>query len=200
MTRRNRDAVGPGKTLLVTSRKDWRAWLARHHNTETEIWLVYYRKETGKPRISYNDAVEEALRYGWIDSIVRTLDEERFAQRFSTRRAASGLSQMNKERVRALIAQKKMTKAGLAAIAHVFDPAKDEAADFAIPPDILKSLKENEQAWGNFQKLPESYRRIRIAFIETRKRHGKEQYQRSLRHFTDMTAKGKRFGFVKEMR
>jgi len=188
-----------GKTLHVTTRRDWRAWLAKHHNTETEIWLVYYRKETGKPRISYNDAVEEALRYGWIDSIIRNLDKERFAQRFSKRRAMSGLSQMNKERVRALIAQKKMTKAGLAAIAHVLDPAKDEAADFAIPPDILKSLKQNEQAWRNLQKLPERYKRIRIAFIETRKRHGKEQYQRALRHFVDMTAKGKRFGFVKEM-
>ena len=189
-----------GKTLHVTSKEDWRAWLARHHNTETEIWLVYYRKETGKPRISYNDAVEEALRYGWIDSIIRTLDKERFAQRFSVRRNASGLSQMNKERVRALMAQKKMTKAGLAAIAHVFDPAKDEAADFVIPPDVLKPLKENEQAWENFQKFPESYKRIRIAFIETRKRHGKEQFQKSLRHFIDMTAKGKRFGFVREMR
>jgi len=189
-----------GKTLHVTTRKDWRAWLARHHNTETEIWLVYYRKETGKPRITYNDAVEEALRYGWIDSIIRTLDKERFAQRFSKRRNASGLSQMNKERVRALITQKKMTRAGLAAIAHAFDPAKDEAADFAIPPDILKPLKENEQAWESFQKLPESYKRIRIAFIETRKRHGKKQFERSLRHFIDMTAKGKRFGFVREMR
>ncbi len=189
-----------GKTLRVTTRKDWRAWLARHHNTETEIWLVCYRKETGKPRITYNDAVEEALRYGWIDSIIRTLDKERFAQRFSKRRNASGLSQMNKERVRALMAQSKMTKAGLAVIAHVFDPAKDEAADFAIPPDILKPLKENEQAWESFQKLPESYKRIRIAFIETRKRHGKKQFEKALRHFIDMTAKGKRFGFVREMR
>src|SRR5512141_1855744 len=138
-----------GKTLHVTTRKDWRSWLARHHNKETEIWLVYYRKETGEPRISYNDAVEEALRYGWIDSTVRSLDKERFAQRFSVRRSGSGLSQMNKERVRALIARKKMTKAGLAAIAHVFDPAKDEARDFAIAPDILKPLKENGRAWEN---------------------------------------------------
>lgn len=73
-------------TLYVTGRKAWRAWLAKYHKTETEVWLVYYRKETGKPRISYNDAVEEALCYGWIDSIVRTLDKERFAQRFSIRK------------------------------------------------------------------------------------------------------------------
>jgi uncharacterized protein YdeI (YjbR/CyaY-like superfamily) len=187
-------------TLYVTDRKTWRAWLAKHHKTESEIWLIYYRKETGKPRISYNDAVEEALCYGWIDSIVRTIDKERFAQRFSVRKESSGLSQMNKERIRSLIAQKKMTKAGLDAIAHIFDPTKDEAADFVIPPDILQSLKKNNQAWENFQKFPERYNRIRIAFIETRKRHGKEQYQKALRHFIDMTAKNKRFGFVTEMK
>jgi uncharacterized protein YdeI (YjbR/CyaY-like superfamily) len=192
--------VKPVNILYVTDRNDWRVWLAKHHKTETEVWLVYYRKETGKPRISYNDAVEEALCYGWIDSIVRTIDEERFAQRFSMRKKTSSLSQMNKERIRSLITQKKMTKAGLTAIAHIFDPATDKATDFVIPPDILKSLKENKQAWENFQKFPESYNRIRIAFIETRKRHGKEQFQKSLRHYIDMTAKNKRFGFVKEMK
>jgi uncharacterized protein YdeI (YjbR/CyaY-like superfamily) len=189
-----------GNTLYVTERKDWRAWLAKHHKTETEVWLVYYRKETGQPRISYNDAVEEALCFGWIDSIVRTIDKERFAQRFSVRRKSSGLSQMNKERIRTLIHQKKMTKAGLAAVEHVFDPEKDNLDEFTIPPDILQPLKENEQAWENFQKLPEIYRRIRIAFIESRKRHGQEQFQTSLKYFIKMTAKNKRIGFVKEMK
>ena len=189
-----------GNILDVTDSKDWRAWLAKHHKTETEIWLVYYRKETGKPRISYNDAVKEALCYGWIDSIVRSLDKERFAQRFSVRKKTSGLSQMNKERIRTLIRQKKMTKAGLAAVAHIFDPEKEKVEEFVIPPDILIPLKENEQAWKIFQKLPDSYKRIRIAFIESRRRHGKEQFQTSLKHFIDMTSKNKRFGFVKEMK
>ena len=189
-----------GNTLYVTDRKDWLVWLAKHHKVENEVWLVYYRKETGKPRISYNIAVEEALCYGWIDSIVRSLDKERFAQRFSVRKKTSGLSQMNKERIRTLITKKKMTKAGLAAIAHIFDPAKDKTEDFVTPPDILISLKENEQAWENFQKFPESYKRIRIAFIESRKRHGERQFQESLRHFIGMTANNKRFGFVKEMK
>jgi uncharacterized protein YdeI (YjbR/CyaY-like superfamily) len=189
-----------GKTLYVTNRRSWRTWLAKHHRIKKEIWLVYYRKETGKPRLSYNAAVEEALCYGWIDSTVKALDEERLAQRFSPRIRTSGLSQMNKERIRVLIARKKMTKAGLAAVAHLFDPAKDDAADFVVPPDILRALKANKRAWENFQKFPECYRRIRIAFIETRKRHGQEQFQRSLRHFIDLTAKNKRFGFVKEMR
>ena len=187
-----------GKTLYVADGESWRAWLAEHHQSETEIWLIYYRKETGKPRISYNDAVEEALCFGWIDSTVKRIDEERFAQRFSARKATSGLSQMNRERVRALIAQKRMTAAGLAAIAHVFDAAEEEK-DFIIAADILEPLKANAPAWANFQTLPESYKRIRIAFIESRRRHGREQFERSLRHFIAMTAKNKRFGYVKEM-
>jgi uncharacterized protein YdeI (YjbR/CyaY-like superfamily) len=65
------------KTLHVTDRKAWQAWLKKHHRTEKEIWLVYYRKETGRPRIAYNDAVEEALCFGWIDSIVKSLDAQR---------------------------------------------------------------------------------------------------------------------------
>lgn len=188
-----------GKTLYVFERKSWRTWLAKHHKTEKEIWLIYYRKGTGKARISYDDAVEEALCYGWIDSTVKSLDSERYAQRFSPRKKTSGLSQTNRERVFRLIAGRKMTKAGLAAIAHVFDPAKDKAEDFVIPPGILEPLKANKEAWRNFQKFPESYRRIRVAYIESRKRHGRGMFRSSLAHFISMTAKNKRIGFVKEM-
>lgn len=188
-----------GKTLYITQRKSWRAWLAKNHKTEKEVWLVYFRKETGKPRISYNDAVEEALCYGWIDGMIKCVDNESFAQRFSVRKKTSELSQMNKERIYTLIAQKKMTKAGLDAIAHVFNPAKDKPENFIISSYILESLKADKQAWTNFQKFPESYKRIRVAYIESQKRHGEEFYQKSLRHFVTMTAKNKRFGFVKEM-
>ncbi|OGR81071.1 MAG: hypothetical protein A2X32_09005 [Elusimicrobia bacterium GWC2_64_44] len=189
-----------GKTLYVVERRAWRAWLGKHHKTGKEIWLIYYRKGTGKGRISYDDAVEEALCYGWIDSTVKSLDKERYAQRFSPRKKTSGLSQMNRERVFRLIAGRKMTKAGLAAIAHVFDPAKDKPGDFVIPPDILEPLKADKEAWRNFQKLPESYRRIRVAYIESRKRHGRGMFERALANFIGMTAKNKRIGFVKEMR
>ena len=189
-----------GNILEAADSKEWRAWLAKHHKTETEIWLVFYKKASGKPRISYNDAVLEALSYGWIDSTVKALDSERFVQRYTARKKTSGLSQMNRERIRTLIQQKKMTKAGLAAVAHVFDPEKDKVEEFDIPADILERLKENKQAWANFQKLPESYKRIRVAYIESRKRHSNEQFQTSLKYFIKMTAKNKRIGFVKEMR
>ncbi|HSR89097.1 MAG TPA: YdeI/OmpD-associated family protein [Candidatus Udaeobacter sp.] len=189
-----------GKTLYVSDRKSWREWLSKNYNKESEIWLIYYRKDSGKPRISYNDAVEEALCYGWIDSTIKSIDKESFAQRFSVRKKTSNLSQMNKERIYKLIAQKQMTKAGLAAISHVFDVAKDKEKSVTISPDILKPLKANKEAWENFQSFPESYKRIRIAYIESRKRHGDDQFIKSLTHFINMTAKNKRIGFVKEMK
>jgi len=134
-----------GKTLYLINRKDWRSWLQKNHDKEKEIWLVYYRKSSGKPRIPYNDAVEEALCYGWIDSIVKSVDQEKFAQRFTPRRQGSRISEMNKERMRRLIKNKLMTAKGLNAI---FFGKKEK---LAISPDILKALKEDKQAWKNFQ-------------------------------------------------
>ena len=195
-----RSAMNIGETLYVTERPQWRQWLATHHKSKSEIWLVYYRVGSGRLRISYNDAVEEALCYGWIDSIIKSLDDERFAQRFSARRKSSGLSQMNKERIWKLIANKQMTAAGLKAIAHIFDPEQDRPEKFTIPADILEPLQAHPEAWAHFQAFPDSYKRIRIAYIETRKRHGMDHFQRALRHFITMTARNKRIGAVKEMR
>ena len=186
-----------GKTLYVVDRNGWRAWLAKNHSKETEIWLIYYKKASGKPRIPYNDAVEEALCFGWIDSIVKKIDEEKFAQRFSPRRPGSGLSQANKERIRKLIIEKRMKKAGLAAVSHAYDPGLDHDG-FTVPEDILKVIRKNPDAWKHFQNLPGSYMRIRIAYIEGRRRHGEEAFRKSLENFIRMTAKNKRFGFVKE--
>lgn len=114
-----------GKTLYITTRDEWRAWLQKHSKTEPEIWLIYYRKGTGKPRIAHEDAVREALCFGWIDSLAKRMDEERTAQRFSPRRKTSNLSEINLGYVRELIKEKKMTEAGLAAIAHAYDAEKD---------------------------------------------------------------------------
>lgn len=187
-----------GATLYVTSRIDWRKWLSQHHNSARDIWLIFYKKSSGKPRLSYDDAVLEALAYGWIDSIVKRVDDESFAQRFSPRKPTSVLSQMNKERIRELIKEKKMTPAGLAALRHVFNPDTDTHEAFVIPPGILKALMRDAAAWRNFQTFPESYKRIRIEYIESRKRHGIAEYKKSLKHFIAQTAKNKRIGFVKE--
>ena len=179
-----------GKTLYVTNRKDWRSWLKKNHSKEKEIWLVYYRKSSGKPRIPYNDAVEEALCYGWIDSIFKGINEEKFAQRFTPRRMGSPISEMNKERVRRLIKNKLMTSIGLKSISF------DRKEKFTIAVDILEALKLNEQTWKNFQKFSIGYKRVRIGYIEDVRTYDKEIFQNRLNNFIKMTAKNKKFGMV----
>ena len=184
-----------GKTLYVTSRKQWRSWLAENHDREREIWLVYYRKSSGKPRIPYNYAVEEALCYGWIDSTQKGIDGEKFAQRFSPRRSKSQLSEMNRERIRRLIAKGRMNPAGLKAVLGMFDPRNEEK--LVISSDILETLKADRQAWKNFNKLPEDYVRVRIGYIEARRKHGNEAFRKSLEYFIKMTAKNRKFGMLR---
>ncbi len=190
-----------GETLYVTNRKQWRAWLAKHHKTKKEIWLVYYRKDSGKPRIPYNDAVEEALCYGWIDSTQKKVGDESTAQRFSPRRKGSPVSPMNKERIRRLIASKKMTKAGMESIGHELTEdlkkasASKQLKKFQIPDDILERLKQDELVWKHFQKFPESYKRIRIGWIDGA-RNRPEEFQKRLRYFLKMTRENKRYGMV----
>ncbi|HXO84631.1 MAG TPA: YdeI/OmpD-associated family protein [Gemmatimonadales bacterium] len=178
-----------GKTLYVKNRKAWRAWLARHHKTAREIWVVYYKKGSGKRRIPYNDAVEEALCYGWIDSILKPIDSKKYAQRFSPRKKTSVLSEMNRERVRRLSIAGRMTKAGLAAIAHV------EKKVWKIPAEIEGRLKKDAVVWRNFQRFPSSYKRIRIGWIEAA-RSRRSAFEQRLRYFLKMTKQNKRFGMV----
>ena len=176
------------KTLYLTDRKDWRNWLKKNYKSKKEIWLVYPKKETGKPRIEYNDAVEEALCFGWIDSIIKTLDAESTVQRFSPRKPKAKYSQANIERLRALAAEKKVVKEVAETLGDVLNQ------EFTIPPDILSAIQENKKAWKHFQAFSDSYVRIRIAFIDgARKRP--EEFQKRVRHFIEMTEKNKMFGF-----
>ena len=110
-----------------------------NYSKEKEIWLIYYKKSSNKPRISYNEAVEEALCYGWIDSIIKSIDHEKFAQRFTPRTPRSNLSEMNKERIRRLIKQKKMKDVGLKAISHAFDKTKDSKEKFIVPSGRIQA-------------------------------------------------------------
>ena len=178
-----------GKTLYVTKRAEWRSWLRSNHRIESGIWLIYYKKHSGKPRIPYDDAVEEALCYGWIDSIVKRVDDERTAQRFSPRRPKSFLSETNKERVRRLIKAKRMTRHGLAAI------EKQLNEEFIFAPDILKKLRTDVVTWKNFRSFPESYQRIRVGWIDAARRRP-EIFAQRLRYFLKMTAQNKKFGMV----
>ena len=133
--------------IYVVTREEWRQWLADNHTTAVEIWLVYPRKQSGKPRIPYNDAVEEALCFGWIDSITKTVDIDHYSQRFTPRKAKSGYSQTNIERLRRLITQDKV-------LPHIVAQTEDVlAAEFVFPADIKAVLQANKPAWQNFQAL-----------------------------------------------
>ncbi len=174
--------------VYVTKRTEWRDWLKRHYKSERQVWLVYYKKHTGKPRIPYNDAVEEALCFGWIDSIVKRIDEDRFAQRFSVRNLKTPYSQANKERLRELVKQGQVVDEVLATLGDLVEE------QFEIPPDILKAIKANKKAWKNMQTFSPSYMRIRVAFIDgARDRPG--EFKKRLKYFIEMTEKNRQFGF-----
>ena len=179
------------RTLYVHRVADWRAWLRKHHKTSREIWLIYYRKSSGKPRISYNDSVDEALSFGWIDSIQKKIDEERLAQRFSPRRPGSNVSEMNKARARRLVREKRMTPAGLAAIGSLTAPR------LVIAPDIKAAFQKDPVAWQNFGRFPIAYRRIRIAFVEGARSRPAE-FRKRLGNLVRKSAKNEQFGMVRE--
>jgi uncharacterized protein YdeI (YjbR/CyaY-like superfamily) len=180
-----------GKTLRVTSRKAWRAWLEKNHAGKKEIWLVYATKQSGQARIPYNDAVEEALCFGWIDGVVKKIDANYFAQRFSPRRSAkTQLSETNKERVRRLIRAGLMTPAGLEKI-------RGRMSERFVPaPDIIAALKRDPIVWKNFQRFPKWYQRIRLGWLDA-SRARPEIFQSRLRYFLKMTAQNKRYGLVR---
>ena len=178
-----------GKTLDVSTASEWRGWLEANHATEREVWLVYHSKASGVPSLPYNDAVDEALCFGWIDSTVKKLGPLSRAQRFTPRRRGSPVSEMNKVRVRRLVEAGRMTSVGLAAAGDVLDEA------FEVAPDILERLQEDETVWRNFQAFPESYRRIRVGWVEGA-RARPAVFEQRLGYLVRMTAKGKRYGMV----
>ena len=176
------------RLLHLTDRKKWRAWLKKNYKSKDEIWLVYAKKHTGEPRISYNDAVEEALCFGWIDSIVKTIDEDYFTQRFSVRKSRSSYSQPNKERLRLLVDEGQIMPEVLETLPNLSED------DFNIAPDILEAIRGNDTAWKNFQGFSEPYVRIRISYIEAG-RARPEIFEKRLANFIIKTERNKLIGY-----
>jgi uncharacterized protein YdeI (YjbR/CyaY-like superfamily) len=185
--RRPADPVpdGPRPLVSASNRAEWRRWLKTHHAREHEVWLIYYKKHTAKATISYRESVEEALCFGWIDGLKKRIDDERYAHRFTPRRAKSKWSPLNISLAQELIASKKMTRAGLAA----FEQRRNyeeaflktrEAGTTRLPPEIEKILKANHAAWENFNRLAPGYRKQYTGWLcsakkpETRERRLKE--------------------------
>jgi uncharacterized protein YdeI (YjbR/CyaY-like superfamily) len=145
-------------------RAAWTAWLEQHHATAAEISLVFYRKASGKPSIAYDEAVEEALCFGWIDGIKHKLDDQRYTYRFTPRRPGSKWSAINKQRIAALEAAGKLRPAGQAAIAAARSggswdlPARSAVPD-QLPTELAAALRASPRAKAAFDKLPPSHRR-----------------------------------------
>ena len=161
--------------LYVTNRKEWREWLKKNHSKKNQIWLIYYKKHTGTPRIPYDDAVEEALCYGWIDSTVKRIDEETFMQKFTPRNKNSIWSKLNKQRVEKLIKSGKMRKAGMDRVGDAkrngeWDAAYSIKDVVEIPPALKRALTKNKKAKENFDKFAPSYRRNYIGWVANAKR------------------------------
>ncbi len=164
----------PPNSVHPLSRAEWRAWLEEHQAQKEGVWLVSYKSSTGKPRVEYAEAVEEALCFGWIDSRGNTLDAERSMLWFAPRRKGTGWSRSNKERVERLIAEGRMAPAGLAKVeAARLDGSWDalnEIEDLVIPADLAKMLEGNPTAKAHFEAFPRSVKRAILEWIASAKR------------------------------
>ncbi len=154
----------PGvKSYYAKDRKAWRKWLQKNHAKEPGVWLIYYKKASGKPRVLWEEAVEEALCFGWIDSIAKPIDEEKYMQKFTPRKAKSVWSAINKKKVESLIQQNLMMPAGL----EIIETARkngswtqlDEVENFVIPLELERFLAKNKTVAKYFETLSKSTRK-----------------------------------------
>ena len=170
--------------VYAHDRAEWRAYLAAHFETSNEIWFVFPTNASGEKGVSYNDAVEEALCFGWIDGRAGRFDETHHIRRFTPRRRGSRYSQPNIERL-----------IWLEARGMIHPGVRDEIlpvirAPFVYPPDILEEVQKDAVVKERFDSFSEPYRRIRIAYIEAARKRPAE-FEKRLRSFIDKTRQGR---------
>ncbi|OFX42213.1 MAG: hypothetical protein A2046_03865 [Bacteroidetes bacterium GWA2_30_7] len=156
-------------TVICKNRQEWRKWLEKNHNSVKEIWLVYYKKHTKMPTVTYDEAVEEALCFGWIDSTVRTIDSEKYCQKFTPRNKKSNWSDSNKLRIQKLLKEGLMADSGLEKIEgiDIYKLSKNEVniEQLKLPEQFESELKTNKIAYENFKKLAPSHQKQYINWI-----------------------------------
>jgi len=188
----------PSKTLkpfmAVEARTvaQWRAWLAKHHDSESEAWLIFQRRHTGRQSVAYEDAVDEALCFGWIDSLVRRLDDARYARKFTPRKPGSRWSTANRQRYARLKAAGRLTPAGLKLEPTVRSGDAPRPSYAEIPRYIQDALKNHPAAWNYFKSLAPSYRRMYIGWIDSAKQPATKM--RRLQEAIGLLAAGKKLG------
>ncbi len=182
------------ETFDAKTRRAWRCWLAEHHRSKSEIWLLLrpvpgtLTDEGARRFLTYLDAVEEALCFGWIDGIAKRHETGASAQRFTPRRPKSAWTELNKERARRLLAAGQMTEAGRARL-----PDLQETA-LVVPEDLAERLRREPGAWEFFAAFPVLYKRVRLGYIEEMRRRNPGEWERRAAHFIAKTAKNERFG------
>jgi uncharacterized protein YdeI (YjbR/CyaY-like superfamily) len=181
------------------TREEWRDWLEKNHETAEEAWLIYYKKGSDKPRIPYDDAVEEALCYGWIDGKIKSVNKDYYMQRYTPRRKGSRWSKYNIERVQKMIKAGKMEPAGLKAFREVLERPElvyDNRADGDpdIPDELLQALSSNKKALNNFMNFSQSVRRIYIEWLKSAKRP--ETTVRRINKIVELSEKNIRPGII----
>jgi len=180
------------ESLDVRTRQHWRRWLREHHASSRGIWLVFHKLRTGVPGLTYDDVVEEALCFGWIDSILRRLDEDRYARKFTPRKAGSRWSSANRRRYAALEARGLLAAPGRRRppTARSGDAPRPSVTE--LPAYLERALRRNRRAWQHFTSLAPSYRRAFIGWIDSARRE--ETRKRRLQEALGILAAGGRLG------
>ena len=162
------------KEFYAKDRKIWRAWLKKNHAGAENVWLIIYKKVSGTPSVYYHDAVEEALCFGWIDSVANKRDNKSFFLFFSNRKPKSGWSKVNKNRIEKLSKLKLMTTAGLAKIEAAKKDgswnALDAIEELVMPADLKKQFAGNKKALKHFEVFPPSVKKGIFHWVESAKR------------------------------
>ena len=155
------------------NRQAWRNWLQKNHATKQSVWLIMYKKSSGKPTILYNEVVEEALCFGWIDSVPRKRDAESSFLYISIRKAKSGWSALNKKRIEKLIQENRMTTAGLQKIEAAKKDGSwsvlDNAEAFTMPAALRKAFSKNKKALSHFERFPPGVKKQLFYWVESAK-------------------------------
>ncbi|KST70062.1 YdeI/OmpD-associated family protein [Mastigocoleus testarum] len=161
-------------SIYAANRQEWREWLEKNHSTTIGIWLIYYKVKSSKSSVKYSEAVKEALCFGWIDSKVKSIDQERYMQIFTPRKPKSVWSKLNKQYIEELIEQNLMTAAGFAKITAAKEDGSWEALDaieaLIIPEDLKQALESNEAAKRNFEAFSNSSKKSILFWISSAKR------------------------------
>ncbi len=181
----------------MVSREEWRSWLKKNYSTKSEIWLLFYKQHTGKPRVSYDDALDEALCFGWVDSIVKRVDDERYLRKFTPRKSDSVWSEVNKKRVERLIREGRMAEAGLAKVKEAkksgeWFKRRVRKKHLEVPAFFKEALAANTKALENFNGLAPSYQRNMVGWVVSAKKE--ETRRKRLAEVIEVLERGEKLG------